>query len=1253
MSGSIGANRIPREAVEPTVKKYIENILKKYPPFRSAKISGSYNTVIKPDHGDLDLIIHVDAGEDDKKLLKKKFAEYLNSLPDDVTVPFKAGRHQGKKTAGTGDIVITQIPVEGYPDLTVQVDNMIVTSEQESDYRKSFLDIPGEKQALIIGLVKTILMEEDPEKVFKRLGITNLPKLDPNQEFEFNLSSKGLTLRLVTLDDNYKEIARNDIWDSFDWNDVVKLFSNYDLNSSFEDLLAKIKTGLKNPRSKNRIKGLFKSMLVIGAGEKGTPKGDNKEKALAQISQLEENLNDESVVALYPGKFKPPHRGHLNVLNQLSSNPDIEKVIVLISPKPHEGITAEQSLDIWEKLYLPLTINPNKVEFVVSQVTPVKDVYDIAIANPDTNFIAAYGKEDEKRYAKLPPNVKAYNAGNIEGINATGLRVALNSQGDITPYIPKEVSPIEYLETLGALLHESLNEYTNQSTLNPIVFDGTTIKPKVREILLKIANYFWDSMELDIPFEDVLLLGSSANYNWTPSSDIDLHLLVDYSQFADPELVKKYFDSVKAKFNEDHDLKIGNNEIELYIQDTNESNASIGIFSVLNNKWIQEPELEKIEIPDSDINDLATPLKQEIDQLTSLPPTEDTLKKLINLKDKIKQFRQSGLDKDGEYSLENLAFKELRNSGYIKKLLDYKNNVIDKVLVTEIFDKPVDAYSFNESGDGTYLFTSDSGNQYVVYIDEVSENRIAIDFGISDETGDIDYPETNVGELYKVMSTIIAIAKDYINQHPEIEIISWSSLAKRGQKKIGDTQRDKLYKLILKKQGGLSDKDIRFINGEWWAYLKGYDALFEKFTQDHAKVDLPEPFTYEDLVDIDQYADDALKPIDVNLDPKSNGHFLDRAIERGITKDELKDFFARLGLKKDNLKYLFAKAKEKGDSDVVATDKKTNISIPFEDTTPSATDRIKNRIKSIGAKTVHKKPNFHTPNVRLTFAETEKDPFGLNAYARELAKGLEEADPKTGTGKKPKGSGRRLYTDENPKDTVAIKFKTKEDIVATLNKSSFKSKSHARQSQIINLIHQRVRAAYQNAKDPEVKSRLKRALEYITKRKEASKKKTERLRKLKENLDPKTFKDTGKAGKYGSGYDLAKENQTPEQVMDFKTLLLSLTHYLKNKLNVTPLPRVKFIDNDIENANNILGRTAHYDPNNKSITLYTFNRHPKDVLRSYSHEMIHHMQNLENRLKNISTTDINEDDYLKEIEREAYEKGNILFREWENALENN
>ena len=110
---------------------------------------------------------------------------------------------------------------------------------------------------------------------------------------------------------------------------------------------------------------------------------------------------------------------------------------------------------------------------------------------------------------------------------------------------------------------------------------------------------------------------------------------------------------------------------------------------------------------------------------------------------------------------------------------------------------------------------------------------------------------------------------------------------------------------------------------------------------------------------------------------------------------------------------------------------------------------------------------------------------------------IAEADPKKGTGKKPKGSGRRLYTDENPKDTVSVKFSSVSAIRDTLSKASFKAKSHKRQSQIINLIHQRVRAAYNNAKDPKVKARLKKAFDYAKKRKEASKKKTIRLRKSK------------------------------------------------------------------------------------------------------------------------------------------------------------
>ena len=106
---------------------------------------------------------------------------------------------------------------------------------------------------------------------------------------------------------------------------------------------------------------------------------------------------------------------------------------------------------------------------------------------------------------------------------------------------------------------------------------------------------------------------------------------------------------------------------------------------------------------------------------------------------------------------------------------------------------------------------------------------------------------------------------------------------------------------------------------------------------------------------------------------------------------------------------------------------------------------------------------------------------------------IESKDPKVGTGKKPKNSSRRLYTDENPKDTVSVKFRTKEDVQKTINSQSFKSKSHKRQSQILNLIEQRLRVALERAKDKDTKSRLKRAHDYIKSKCEASKKKTQRM----------------------------------------------------------------------------------------------------------------------------------------------------------------
>ena len=133
--------------------------------------------------------------------------------------------------------------------------------------------------------------------------------------------------------------------------------------------------------------------------------------------------------------------------------------------------------------------------------------------------------------------------------------------------------------------------------------------------------------------------------------------------------------------------------------------------------------------------------------------------------------------------------------------------------------------------------------------------------------------------------------------------------------------------------------------------------------------------------------------------------------------------------------------------------------------------------------------------------------------------------------------------------------------------------------------------------------------------------------------------------------ELVKE--TFKEDWNLKEGMLSLSRYMiDNGMNIKPLPKIKVIDNDAENASNLLGKTAYYNPADKSITLFTMNRHPKDVLRSFAHEMIHHEQNLDGRLNNIATQNTNEDGDLPEIEREAYEKGNMMLRNWEDNIKN-
>jgi len=128
-----------------------------------------------------------------------------------------------------------------------------------------------------------------------------------------------------------------------------------------------------------------------------------------------------------------------------------------------------------------------------------------------------------------------------------------------------------------------------------------------------------------------------------------------------------------------------------------------------------------------------------------------------------------------------------------------------------------------------------------------------------------------------------------------------------------------------------------------------------------------------------------------------------------------------------------------------------------------------------------------------------------------------------------------------------------------------------------------------------------------------------------------------------------------EQPTDSRQLLLgyiqSLNEYMISEgMNVQPLPRVELIDNDTKNASDFFGKTGYYNPSTLTITVYSLNRSPRDVLATICHEYIHHMQNLEDRLPTINTTNIHEDEKLLEIEREAYEQGGLLLRKFKNHI---
>jgi hypothetical protein len=209
------------------------------------------------------------------------------------------------------------------------------------------------------------------------------------------------------------------------------------------------------------------------------------------------------------------------------------------------------------------------------------------------------------------------------------------------------------------------------------------LDPKVRKQLLLIADDFFESLELDVDIEDVILTGSLANFNWSEYSDIDLHIVLDFGEIDPNEaLVKEYFDAKKSAWNDSHDIKIYGFDVEIYLQDTKEKHTSTGIYSILHNKWNKKPSRENEKLTHIDyIKRKASFFMNIIDKLESLYDEGQysyLMRKIDKIKTKIKSVRQKGLDRSGELSPENIVFKVLRRTGYIEKLFDLQLKSYDR-----------------------------------------------------------------------------------------------------------------------------------------------------------------------------------------------------------------------------------------------------------------------------------------------------------------------------------------------------------------------------------------------------------------------------------------------------------------------------------------------------------------------------------------------------------------------------------------------
>jgi hypothetical protein len=229
---------------------------------------------------------------------------------------------------------------------------------------------------------------------------------------------------------------------------------------------------------------------------------------------------------------------------------------------------------------------------------------------------------------------------------------------------------------------------TVHDTLNSKLWDGNALRVDVQVALLKAAKAFVEFIDLPgLEVEDVILTGSNASFNYTEFSDLDVHIIVSYDGTPFSDLAENFFTTKKSLWNETHEIRIKGYAVEMYVEDTAQPVKALGVYSLLNSEWMKKPTLDgKPEWDDRAVAAKVDHLANKIDDLLQNHP--DDKDKIDRAIDRIRAMRKSGLADGGEFSTENLAFKGLRNLGYMDRLYAARMDAEDRSLSLEGVDTP-------------------------------------------------------------------------------------------------------------------------------------------------------------------------------------------------------------------------------------------------------------------------------------------------------------------------------------------------------------------------------------------------------------------------------------------------------------------------------------------------------------------------------------------------------------------------------------